>query len=111
MLSAAALSPSLLNHILIGDPKLLGLQQQEQHQQLQQEEQQPLDHLSQKHRQQQLLKHRQQQLLPLLRVTAASVALKAFVVSQDFKDLGLRNLLNFGHTIGHAIETTPGVEW
>lgn len=46
-----------------------------------------------------------------MRVTAASVALKAFVVSQDFRDLGLRNILNFGHTIGHAIETTPGVDW
>ena len=29
---------------------------------------------------------------------------KIDIVKQDHKDLGLRNILNFGHTIGHAIE-------
>lgn len=31
-------------------------------------------------------------------------SIKASVVSEDEKDEGLRNILNFGHTIGHAIE-------
>jgi 3-dehydroquinate synthase len=38
------------------------------------------------------------------RVVAASVQVKADVVSQDEKESGLRMILNFGHTIGHAIE-------
>lgn len=31
--------------------------------------------------------------------------IKASVVSQDEKELGLRAILNFGHTIGHALES------
>lgn len=34
--------------------------------------------------------------------------LKAAVVSQDEKEAGLRAILNFGHTIGHAIEKATG---
>lgn len=30
--------------------------------------------------------------------------IKAAIVEQDEKDTGLRNILNFGHTIGHSIE-------
>lgn len=41
-------------------------------------------------------------------VIARCVAIKAEVVSQDEKDKGLRNLLNFGHTIGHSIEKNSG---
>ena len=38
-----------------------------------------------------------------------SVAIKAGVVSQDEKEtLGIRILLNYGHTIGHAIESITG---
>ena len=37
-------------------------------------------------------------------VVARCVELKARVVSQDEHDNGLRQLLNFGHTIGHVIE-------
>ena len=40
----------------------------------------------------------------LVRVVAASVRVKAEVVSRDEKESGLRMVLNFGHTIGHAIE-------
>jgi len=31
--------------------------------------------------------------------------IKAAIVEEDEKDLGLRNILNYGHTIGHAIES------
>jgi len=34
-----------------------------------------------------------------------SVAVKAHVVSEDFKEGALREILNYGHTFGHAIET------
>src|SRR5713226_3882529 len=37
-------------------------------------------------------------------VIAESVKLKASVVSADEKENGLRRVLNFGHTIGHALE-------
>ncbi|HEU4964642.1 MAG TPA: 3-dehydroquinate synthase [Bacilli bacterium] len=35
---------------------------------------------------------------------ARSCRIKAEVVSQDEKELGLRAILNFGHTLGHAVE-------
>src|SRR2546426_2527629 len=37
-------------------------------------------------------------------VIAESVKLKAEVVSSDERESGLRRILNFGHTIGHALE-------
>ena len=37
-----------------------------------------------------------------------SVELKAEVVSQDELEGGLRQILNFGHTLGHALEVTSG---
>jgi 3-dehydroquinate synthase len=40
----------------------------------------------------------------LQKVVTASVKVKADVVSKDEKESGLRMILNFGHTIGHAIE-------
>ena len=47
----------------------------------------------------------------LLDVVRASIATKAYIVTIDEKETGLRNLVNFGHTIGHAIEAvmTPEV--
>lgn len=40
----------------------------------------------------------------IIKTVLESAKVKADVVSNDEKELGLRNLLNFGHTIGHAIE-------
>ena len=40
----------------------------------------------------------------LARVVAASVRVKADVVCLDEREFGLRMTLNFGHTLGHAIE-------
>jgi pentafunctional AROM polypeptide len=40
----------------------------------------------------------------MVKTVLESVKVKAEVVSSDEKEAGLRNLLNFGHTIGHAIE-------
>jgi len=37
-----------------------------------------------------------------------SCEIKAHVVAQDERDLGLRAILNFGHTFGHAIEAGLG---
>lgn len=39
-----------------------------------------------------------------------SLKVKRYVVEQDEKESGLRKVLNFGHTIGHAIESTAGLE-
>lgn len=39
-----------------------------------------------------------------------SAKIKAEIVEKDEKDLGLRNLLNYGHTIGHAIESVSDFE-
>lgn len=40
----------------------------------------------------------------LLSVINSSVAVKSFIVTKDEKETGLRNLVNFGHSVGHAIE-------
>jgi len=40
----------------------------------------------------------------LTRVIADSVQMKATVVAEDERELGVRMLLNLGHTLGHAIE-------
>ncbi len=40
----------------------------------------------------------------LEKVIAASIRMKADVVNKDERENGLRMILNFGHTIGHAIE-------
>lgn len=38
-------------------------------------------------------------------IIAHSVAVKSKVVAEDPQEKGLRKILNFGHTVGHAIET------
>lgn len=40
-----------------------------------------------------------------------SVAVKANVVGQDLKESGLREILNYGHTLGHAIERRENYSW
>lgn len=37
-----------------------------------------------------------------------SVEIKTSIVEKDFREQGLRRLLNFGHTLGHAIEAATG---
>jgi 3-dehydroquinate synthase len=44
----------------------------------------------------------------LTRVVAASVRVKADVVNADERELGVRMILNLGHTLGHAIEVATG---
>jgi 3-dehydroquinate synthase len=44
----------------------------------------------------------------LERVIAASIRMKAEVVGIDERESGLRMILNFGHTLGHAIEAATG---
>jgi len=45
------------------------------------------------------------------RVVELSIALKARVVGEDFKEAGLREILNYGHTLGHAIEHAERYRW
>jgi len=42
--------------------------------------------------------------LPIAEVCRRNVEIKAGIVERDELDRGVRNLLNFGHTIGHAVE-------
>jgi 3-dehydroquinate synthase len=43
-------------------------------------------------------------------LVANSVRFKGLVVSEDEKETGLRRILNFGHTYGHAIELQRGLK-
>ncbi|MDT5042519.1 MAG: 3-dehydroquinate synthase [Actinoplanes sp.] len=40
-----------------------------------------------------------------------SVRVKARVVSEDLRESGLREILNYGHTLGHAIEKRESYRW
>jgi 3-dehydroquinate synthase len=44
----------------------------------------------------------------LERIIARSCAIKADVVASDERESGVRAILNYGHTVGHAIETLTG---
>ena len=47
--------------------------------------------------------------LPVLeRIIGGSCRLKAGVVERDERESGLRHVLNYGHTIGHALEAATG---
>ena len=44
----------------------------------------------------------------LEKMVAVTAGIKAAVVQEDERDHGLRNILNFGHTVGHGVETASG---
>lgn len=46
----------------------------------------------------------------LTRLIQRSVEIKSGIVERDERESGLRKVLNFGHTIGHAIEAATGFE-
>jgi len=46
----------------------------------------------------------------LINIIMRSCEIKADVVSRDERETGLRAILNFGHTVGHAIETETGYQ-
>jgi 3-dehydroquinate synthase len=46
----------------------------------------------------------------LERAVLRSVAIKAEIVAQDEREAGVRAVLNFGHTVGHAVEACTGYE-
>lgn len=45
------------------------------------------------------------------RLVELAVQVKARVVSEDFRDTGVREFLNYGHTLGHAIEHAERYQW
>jgi len=44
----------------------------------------------------------------LTEVVRRSVVIKADIVKQDEREAGLRKILNYGHTVGHVVETCTG---
>ncbi|HEY5224122.1 MAG TPA: 3-dehydroquinate synthase [Microbacteriaceae bacterium] len=45
------------------------------------------------------------------RLVEHSIGIKARVVGEDFREHGLREILNYGHTLGHAIEHAERYQW
>lgn len=45
------------------------------------------------------------------RLIELSIGVKARVVSEDFREGGVRENLNYGHTLGHAIEHAERYQW
>jgi 3-dehydroquinate synthase len=46
----------------------------------------------------------------LTKLITMSVEIKAAIVARDEKETGIRKILNFGHTFGHAIEAETGLK-
>src|SRR5699024_5683924 len=44
-------------------------------------------------------------------VVELSLRVKARIVGEDFAESGLREVLNYGHTLGHAIEYAERYQW
>jgi len=63
-----------------------------------------------------LFRYLERHMLALLRrdrealeyVIPRCIGIKAMVVGKDERESGLRQILNFGHTLGHALETATG---
>ena len=49
------------------------------------------------------------QELDMMKVIEAALRVKRKVVEEDERESGLRRILNFGHTIGHGIESVTGM--
>lgn len=47
----------------------------------------------------------------LAELVERAVAVKARVVGEDLREAGLREILNYGHTLGHAIEHVERYSW
>jgi 3-dehydroquinate synthase len=47
----------------------------------------------------------------LLELVERAVAVKARVVGEDLREAGLREILNYGHTFGHAVELVERFQW
>lgn len=47
----------------------------------------------------------------LLELVERAVAVKARVVGEDLREAGLREILNYGHTFGHAVELIERFQW
>ncbi len=45
------------------------------------------------------------------RTVELALDMKARVVGEDFREAGLREILNYGHTLGHAIEHAERYQW
>lgn len=45
------------------------------------------------------------------RTIELAIDMKARVVSEDFREAGMREILNYGHTLGHAIEHAERYRW
>ena len=54
------------------------------------------------------IEHAENPLAMIEDIIVGSLKLKRMVVEQDEKEQGLRKVLNYGHTIGHAVETLFG---
>jgi 3-dehydroquinate synthase len=46
-----------------------------------------------------------------LELVTRAIKVKALVVAEDFREQGLRETLNYGHTLGHAIELAERYKW
>ena len=63
-----------------------------------------------------ILEHQRDQALDptsdvFVELVRRSIAVKAEVVGADFRESGRREILNFGHTLGHAIEHAERYQW
>ncbi|MBE6067873.1 MAG: 3-dehydroquinate synthase [Clostridium lundense] len=44
----------------------------------------------------------------MIHIIKSSLKIKSEIIKDDLNDRGIRNVLNFGHTVGHAIEMNSG---